>query len=73
MSEQAFHFHTCAVCTRRITADKLMCWPHWKLVPPDLATAVYRDWHALQRAYTVEQIARVRATTRRRARPRSTP
>ncbi len=61
MSERESRSQSCVVpgCSRKVTADKLMCWPHWKLVPPALATAVYRDWHALQRTNDPEARARV--------------
>lgn len=38
--------HPCAAgpCTLRIAASKLMCSPHWAMVPPDVQKAVYATW-----------------------------
>ena len=39
--------HKCPVhgCTIQVDDRFLMCRPHWRLVPADLAAAVYRAYH----------------------------
>jgi hypothetical protein len=36
------------VCDQRISLDKLMCAPHWRMVPKPLQRAVYDAWEALK-------------------------
>lgn len=36
--------HGCAICARPIPRGKLMCWPHWRLVPRNRQQDVYRTW-----------------------------
>lgn len=36
------------VCDQRISLDKLMCAPHWRMVPVPLQRAVYAAWDAVK-------------------------
>lgn len=39
-------FHVCPIedCIARVPESRLMCPPHWRLVPKDLADELYRAW-----------------------------
>jgi len=51
-----FRTHKCSVptCKAGIGLEKLMCLRHWRMVPGDLATAVYDAWDAYQKEQTEE-------------------
>ena len=34
----------CPICTAKIPDHKLLCWPHWDLVPKDLQEKVLGLW-----------------------------
>lgn len=38
--------HTCHVpdCKMEVPPERLMCYPHWKMVPKDLQAAVWRHY-----------------------------
>lgn len=58
--------HECPVrgCARRVRDDRLMCGPHWKLVPQRVASRVYRTWNRGAGAGTQAHSDAVRDATR---------
>ena len=52
----------CAVCARLVPHGRLMCSPHWHLVPKPLQVAVWRTWQAYgARKNPTEGLAQLRA------------
>ncbi len=41
---------TCPCCGARIQRGKLMCLPHWKMVPRDAQRAVNKAWRDYRRS-----------------------
>ncbi len=39
----------CPICTAKIPDHKLMCWPHWDLVPEQLQAQVLGLWKTVLR------------------------
>lgn len=36
--------HACSVCEAQVPRSRLMCHRHWRLVPPEMQTQVWRTW-----------------------------
>lgn len=39
----------CPVCSAKISEHKLMCWPHWDMVPKNLQQQVLGTWKTMLR------------------------
>ena len=56
-------------CPRTVRAGQLMCGPHWRIVPKDLASEVWRTWRHFDRtgegwdSYSVARAAAIDAVT----------
>jgi len=44
-------------CKAEISADKLMCLAHWRLLPPPQQREIYRTWRAFVRCFAKRDAA----------------
>lgn len=59
--------HPCSVCGKPVPRGRLMCAPHWRLVPLPLQREVWAAWGSFQAAESAHRSLRCMALYRKAA------